>query len=56
VMCGDNKGFLHVIDIQKSLKLSTFPVGGLKKIVNITTNGLYNLVTFDDGQVTVHDV
>jgi len=56
VFCGDNKGFLHVIDIAKGEKLTTFQISDHKKIVGLNTNGLYCTIIFEDGQVTINDV
>ena len=56
MFCGDNKGFVHIIDISRGYKLSSFSICQKRKIAGLSTNGLYCAVVLNDGSVRVHDV
>ena len=56
IFCGDNKGYIHVIDVQRGTKENSYPVSKEMEVRHLSTNGLYTLVvTYADGSVTVND-
>jgi hypothetical protein len=48
IFCGDNRGYVHVVDINKGEKVNTYNVADLS-IASLTSNGFYVIVVFADG-------
>ena len=54
IYCGDNKGYVHVIDVNKWEKQNTYNVADVS-VSSITTNGFYVVIVFIDGSCSVFD-
>lgn len=48
IYCGDNKGYVHAIDVNKCEKVNTYNVADVS-ISSLTTNGFYVIIVFVDG-------
>ncbi|CAI2364164.1 unnamed protein product [Moneuplotes crassus] len=54
IFCGDNQGFVHIVEINRAEKLHTYNVSDTS-INSITSNGYYILLVFIDGSCSVFD-